>query len=76
VITVTNIGIVGIIYSFFERALTEMQKREEALRKTIQELRIEIDEARRAERVQEIAKTDYFRRLQDQAEEMRKRRKG
>lgn len=75
-ITVTNIGIVGIIYSFFERALTEMQKREEALRKTIQELRIEIDEARRAERVQEIAKTDYFRRLQDQAEEMRKRRKG
>jgi hypothetical protein len=76
VITVTNIGVVGIIYSFFERALTEMQKREEALRKTIQELRIEIDEARRVERVQEITETDYFRRLQDQAEEMRKRRKG
>jgi hypothetical protein len=75
VITVTNIGIVGIIYSFFERALAEMRKREEMLKETINELRIEIDEAKRAQRVHEIAETDYFRSLQDQAEEMRKRRK-
>ncbi|MBN1813724.1 MAG: hypothetical protein JXA14_17930 [Anaerolineae bacterium] len=75
VITVTNVGIVGIIYTFFERALVEMQKREEALQKTIQELRIEIDEARRAEKVQEIAETDYFRDLQNKAEEMRERRR-
>jgi hypothetical protein len=75
VITVTNVGIVGIIYTFFERALAEMQKREEALQKTIQELRIEIDEARRAEKVQEIAETDYFRDLQNKAEAMRERRR-
>jgi hypothetical protein len=66
---------VGIIYTFFERALAEMQKREEALQKTIQELRIEIDEARRAEKVQEIAETDYFRDLQNKAEAMRERRR-
>jgi hypothetical protein len=76
VITVTNIGIIGIIYTFFERALAEMQKREKMLQETIKELRIEIDEAKRAQRVHEIAETDYFRNLQDQAAEMRKRRKG
>jgi uncharacterized membrane protein (DUF106 family) len=75
VITLTNVGIVGIIYTFIERALVEMQRREEALQKTIQELRIEINEAKRAEKVQEIAETDYFRDLQDRAEEMRERRK-
>jgi hypothetical protein len=75
VIAVANVGIVGILYSFFERALVEMQRREEALQKTIQELRIEIDEAKRAKRVQEIAETDYFRDLQDKAKEMRGRRK-
>jgi hypothetical protein len=75
VIAVTNVGIVGIIYTFIERALAEMQKREQALKETIQELRIEIDEARRAERVREIADTAYFRDLQDKAEEMRGRRK-
>ena len=76
VITVTNIGIIGIIYTFFERALAEMQKREKMLQETIKELRIEIDEAKRAQRVHEIAETDYFRNLQDRAVEMRKRRKG
>ena len=75
VITLTNVGIVGIIYTFLERALVEMQKREEALQRTIQELRIEIDEVKRAKRVQEIAETDYFRDLQDKAKEMRGRRK-
>lgn len=75
VITSTNVGIVGIIYTFLERALAEMQKREAALQRTIQELRIEIDEARRAERVQEIAETDYFRDLQSKAEEMREQRR-
>jgi uncharacterized membrane protein (DUF106 family) len=75
VITLTNVGIVGIIYTFLERALVEMQKREETLQRTIQELRIEIDEAKRAKKVQEIAETDYFRDLQDKAEEMRGRKR-
>jgi hypothetical protein len=75
VIAITNVGIVGIIYTFIERALIEMQRREAALQKTIQELRIEINEARRTEKVQEIAETDYFRGLQDRAEEMRERRR-
>ena len=51
VITLTNVGILGIIYTFLERTLAEMQKREEALQRTIQELRIEVDEARRVKKV-------------------------
>jgi hypothetical protein len=75
VMTVTNVSIVGIIYSFFERALAEVQRREEKLKREIEELRIEIDQAKRAQRVQEITETNYFRDLQTRAEELRERKR-
>jgi hypothetical protein len=73
VITVTNVGVVGLLYSFFERALAEIQRREAQLKKQIQELRIEIDEAKRAQKVREITESDYFRELQAKARRMRER---
>jgi len=45
--------------------------REQRLRRQIEELRIEIDEGRRSRQVAEITETDYFRRLQEKAREMR-----
>jgi benzoyl-CoA reductase/2-hydroxyglutaryl-CoA dehydratase subunit BcrC/BadD/HgdB len=39
----------------------------------IQQLRIQIDEAKKARQVAEITETDYFRRLQERARMLRKR---
>lgn len=48
--------------------------REEKLRQEIAQLRIEIDESRRAKQVAEITDTQYFKRLQDQARAMREKK--
>lgn len=53
-----------------------VRQREEALRRQIKELRIEIDEAKRAKQVAEITETDYFRQLREKAERFRGRDKG
>lgn len=50
--------------------------REEQLREEIQKLRIEIDYSKQTKQVKEIVESDYFKALQTQADEMRKRRKG
>jgi CheY-like chemotaxis protein/GAF domain-containing protein len=47
-------------------------KREQSLRQEIQELRIELNEARQKSRVAEITETEYFRQLQNKAEDLRK----
>jgi GAF domain-containing protein len=48
--------------------------REQGLRAQIQQLRVEIDEARKAREVAEITETDHFRRLQQRAHRLRQRR--
>lgn len=50
--------------------------REETLRTEINKLRIEIDQSKQNKQVDEIAESDYFKNLQAQAEEMKKRRKS
>jgi len=45
--------------------------REEKLRQEIAQLRIEINQARRASQVAEITDTQYFKKLQDKARELR-----
>jgi len=50
-----------------------IREREEKLRRTIRELRIEIDEVKKARHVAEITKTEYFQSLRDQAEKIRRR---
>jgi GAF domain-containing protein len=54
----------------------EVQARESQLKAQIQELRIEIDEIKRAKQVDEIVDTDYFQRLSAQARRMRSGRSG
>jgi PAS domain S-box-containing protein len=48
-------------------------EREQRLRRQITELRIEIDEARKAKAVAEITGTDYFEELQRRAKHLRRR---
>jgi hypothetical protein len=50
--------------------------REERLRAEIAQLRIEVDESRRAHQVAEITDTKYFKHLQDKAKELRSKRNG
>ena len=49
----------------------EVIERERRLKAEVQQLRIEIDEARAAQKVAEITDTDYFRDLQKKASSMR-----
>lgn len=51
----------------------QVRVREEALRRQIQELRIEIDEVKLISQVQEVVDTDYFKQLQASAAKMRER---
>jgi methyl-accepting chemotaxis protein len=55
----------------FGRMAHEVVQREEGLRQQVQELRIEIDQAKRMRQVSEIADSDYFRELQDKIKKMR-----
>ncbi|UCF62330.1 MAG: GAF domain-containing protein [Anaerolineaceae bacterium] len=54
-----------------EKMIREAQEREERLRKQIQELSIELNEARQREKVAEITESEYFQRLRDQADHLR-----
>ena len=56
----------------YETTLREAKEREERLQRQIQELRIELDEARQDKQVAEITETDYFRQLRGEAEDLRK----
>lgn len=50
--------------------------REESLREEINKLRIEVDLAKQKKQVDEITESDYFKKLEIQAELMRKKRKS
>jgi GAF domain-containing protein len=63
---------VGQLARTFRRMAVHMIEREESLRREVQHLRIEIDEARQAKQVQEIVETEYFRQLRSQASDLRK----
>jgi HAMP domain-containing protein len=60
----------------FSQMAIEVQAREEQLKRQVEELRIKIDEARKARQVAEITETEYFRHLREHAKEMRERVKG
>jgi CheY-like chemotaxis protein len=62
----------GVLARTFVRMAEEVRAREEALRRQVRELSIEIDEARQASRVAEITDSDYFRSLRGRADELRR----
>jgi len=66
----------GHLARVFQRMAREVRTREELLQRQVRELRIEIDQARQAERVAEVTETDYFQRLRSQADELRRLMNG
>ena len=66
----------GILVRTFVRMAIEIRAREEALRRQVRELTIEIDDARQARKVAEITDSDYFRTLRSRAAELRRTAHG
>ena len=61
----------GQLARVFDRMAKEVQAREASLQRQVRELRIQIDEGKRARQVTEITETEYFRLLQEQARRLR-----
>lgn len=61
----------GQLARVFQRMAHEVVDRERRLRAQVQQLRIEIDEARAERQVEEITDTDFFRNLQEKASKLR-----
>jgi two-component system, cell cycle response regulator len=61
----------GQLARVFQRMAREVYAREQALKKQVQQLRIEIDETRAARQVAEITETDYFHDLERKVDELR-----
>jgi hypothetical protein len=72
---ILNFTVVALIYSFIERVIEEVRRREAKLKQQIFELMIEIDQVKRARQVELITQTEYFQRLKAQAKEMRRQLK-
>jgi two-component system cell cycle response regulator len=65
----------GQLARVFQRMGREVQAREARLKTQVQQLKIEIDEARKVKQVQEVTESDYFQALQKKAGELRRRAK-
>jgi two-component system, cell cycle response regulator len=61
----------GQLARVFQQMAREVRAREERLQRQVRELRIEVDEAKRAREVAEITGTEYFRNLQERARQLR-----
>jgi CheY-like chemotaxis protein len=62
----------GQLARVFQRMAAEVQAREQKLKQQVQQLRVEVDQAKRARQVAEITETDYFQELQQKARELRR----
>ena len=63
----------GHLARVFHRMALEVYAREQRLRQEVQQLRIEIDEAKKVRQVAEITETDYFQDLRQRAQALRAR---
>lgn len=61
----------GRLARVFQTMAHEVRAREQRLRQQVQELRIEIDHAKKAREVAEITESDYFQELQRKARDLR-----
>jgi len=66
----------GQLARVFQRMAREIDTRQQRLRQQLQQLRIEVDEVRKARQVAEITETEYFHQLQKRAKELRTRAEG
>ncbi len=63
----------GQLAQVFQEMARQVYTREQRLQRQVQQLRIEIDQARKAREVAEITESDYFQQLLGKAEEIRNR---
>jgi hypothetical protein len=68
---VATFALIAVVFSFSERLLAAVQRREAQLKQQIEMLKIEIDEAKREKQVSEIVETDFFQNLKVKAAAMR-----
>ncbi|HVL50632.1 MAG TPA: response regulator [Actinomycetota bacterium] len=61
----------GRLARVFTRMAHQVEQREQRLQREVGALRIEIDQARAAQKVAEITESDYFRRLQSKVHDLR-----
>lgn len=66
----------GQLARVFSEMAIQVQQREQKLKQEVVQLRIQIDEAKRAQQVAEIADSDFFRDLQKKAKDMRQRKEN
>ena len=66
----------GQLARVFQRMAREVHAREERLKQQVQELRIEIDEARQAKTVAEITESEHYQALRRQAAALRRIMEG
>lgn len=64
----------GQLAQVFQRMAGQVQAREDRLKQEVYHLRIEIDDAKRRQQVEEITETEYFRQLVERAEQLRQRK--
>jgi CheY-like chemotaxis protein len=64
----------GKLARVFQNMARQVYAREQSLRQQVQELQIEIDEAKKERQVAEITETEYFRDLCAKAQRLRQRR--
>jgi len=64
---------IGILANVFAIMVGKVYQREQTLRRQVEELRIEVDEAKRQKQVSDIVDSDFFQDLQTRARDMRKR---
>ena len=63
----------GQLALVFQEMARQVYAREQQLRRQVQQLRIEIDQAKKAREVAEITESDYFQQLLSKADELRNR---
>lgn len=61
----------GQLARVFQRMVRQVYSREQTLKRQVAELRIEVDEVKKANQVAEITETDYFQQLQQKARRLR-----
>lgn len=64
---------IGRLAHVFQHMAREVYKREQYLKQQVKELRVEIDQTKRAHQVAEITETEYFQELQKKVKDLRSR---
>lgn len=64
----------GQLSRVFQRMVRQVEQREQRLKMQVAELKIEIDEVKKAHQVAEITETDYFQQLRQKANTLRAER--